>query len=103
MGSMPKCPGAFSRKLDSTIVPCPSCGRKVEIFSDEARYRCRCGRLVFHESIPSCAEWCKAAEQCLGEAFDPEQLERRLAEAEDDPRAKECLEAIRQRLEARKS
>ena len=40
----------------------------MEIFSDEARFRCRqCGQYVYREKAPSCMEWCPSARQCLGE------------------------------------
>lgn len=41
---------------------------QVEIFSDELRAICPgCGREVYKEKTPSCIDWCRAAEQCLGE------------------------------------
>lgn len=94
-----KCPGKIAnRNLDSVIVPCPSCGRLVEFFTDEPKRRCRCGKLLLRESLPRCADWCPAAAQCLGEAIDLRELERRLAEIKNDPRAKHCLADIRKRL-----
>ena len=94
-----KCPGKINpRNLDSVIVPCPSCGRLVELFTDEAKRRCRCGRLLLRESLPKCADWCPAAAQCLGEAIDVRELTRRMAQIKNDPRAVKCLESIRDRL-----
>lgn len=96
---MGKCPGKMMpRDLDSVLVPCPACGRLVEFFTDEAKRTCRCGNVLLRESLPRCAEWCPAAAQCLGEAIDVRELERRLAQVRDDPRAKRCLEDVRRRL-----
>jgi DNA-directed RNA polymerase subunit RPC12/RpoP len=62
-----RCPGQSERNLKAELYPCPGCDHKVEIFSDELRARCpRCGREVYREKTPSCIDWCKAAEQCLG-------------------------------------
>jgi hypothetical protein len=63
-----KCPGQDFRKLTAESCVCAQCGSKVEIFSDEMRVRChRCGASVNRQQTPSCAEWCSAARQCLGE------------------------------------
>lgn len=97
---IPKCPGRLTpRELDSVLVPCPSCGRIVEFFTDEPKRRCRCGRLLTRQSLPRCAEWCPAAAECLGEAVDIRELKRRVEKVKNDPRAKRCLESIRERLE----
>jgi hypothetical protein len=85
--------------LDSVVVPCPDCGRLVEFFTDEPKRRCRCGRILLRESLPQCVEWCVAAAQCLGQAVDLRELQERLKQIKDDPRAKKCLESIRQRLQ----
>lgn len=62
------CPGQDTRQLRSAYYKCPGCGALVEIFSDEARFRCRqCGQYVMREKTPSCIEWCPQARQCLGE------------------------------------
>ena len=89
------------RELDSILVPCPKCGRLVEFFTDEPKRRCRCGQLLLRESLPQCAQWCPAAALCLGEAIDVRELKRRMEKVKNDPRAKRCLESIRQRLEAK--
>ena len=86
------------RELDSVLVTCPTCGRLVEFFTDEPKRRCRCGQLMLRESLPQCAQWCRAAALCLGEAIDVRQLKRHLDKVKNDPRAKQCLESIRQRL-----
>ena len=63
-----RCPGQDSRKLRVELHKCPSCGNEVEIFSDEAKVRCRkCREIVFREKAPSCIDWCASARECLGE------------------------------------
>ena len=62
-----RCPGQSGRNLEAELYPCPGCGCEVEIFSDELRQRCpRCKREVYGKRIPSCIDWCRAAEECLG-------------------------------------
>ena len=65
-----RCPGRISASavLSSVLVACPGCGNTVEIFGDEVKVHCRCGRHVFREALPSCAQWCKEAERCFGQA-----------------------------------
>jgi len=63
-----RCPGQDTRKLTISLVACPECGYKVEIFSDEIRTRCpKCKAQVDKEQMPSCLQWCKSARQCIGE------------------------------------
>ncbi|MFH1638863.1 MAG: phosphohydrolase [Chloroflexota bacterium] len=63
-----RCPGQDNRNLRVELHKCPSCGYDVEIFSDEARIKCRrCGDWVYRENAPSCIEWCAKARECLGE------------------------------------
>ena len=67
-----RCPGRNANVLvKTTLVPCPDCGRIVEIFGDEEKVICRCGRHVFRAALPSCAQWCPAAEQCFGTIGGP--------------------------------
>ena len=95
-----RCPGRQSlRNLDSVVVPCPDCGRLVEFFTDEPKRRCRCGRVLLRETLPQCAEWCLAAAECLGPAVDLRELSRRVAKLKNDPRAKQCLDNIQERLQ----
>jgi hypothetical protein len=53
-------------------VPCPQCGRPVELFKDEASARCPgCGhRFRNLRASFDCAQWCAYAEECVG--FVPE-------------------------------
>ena len=95
-----RCPGMQSlRILDSVVVPCPDCGRLVEFFTDEPKRRCRCGRVLLRETLPQCAEWCDSAAECLGNVIDLRELQQRVAQVKNDPRAKACLENIRKRLQ----
>jgi len=75
----------------------------VEFFTDEPKRRCRCGRVLLREALPRCADWCPAAAECLGEAIDIRELQKRLAEVKDDPRAKQCLESIQERLKRKET
>lgn len=62
-----RCPGRESTaKMDTAMIACPGCGRQIEIFGDEQKVHCRCGKWVFRDAIPSCAQWCPAAEECFG-------------------------------------
>jgi len=63
-----QCPGQNDRNLRVELYKCPSCGARVEIFSDELKVKClKCGKYIFKEKIPSCIDWCASARQCLGE------------------------------------
>ncbi len=63
-----KCPGQDSRKRSAESVICPECGYMAEIFSDEFNVKCpKCGNLICKERLPSCADYCKAARECIGE------------------------------------
>jgi hypothetical protein len=84
------CPGAkILRQPQPEMFDCPSCGEEVEIWTDEIRRECsNCGRVVFRDGFMSCLEWCKFAQDCIGEeAYDRYQrnravgLRRKLLEA----------------------
>lgn len=71
-----KCPGQdLSRKKMEEMVcnlSCPSCGAEVEFFFDDTVRHCpQCGNKI-RKSAPQlqrdfgCADWCGAAEKCLG-------------------------------------
>ena len=67
------CPGAkFLRQPKPEMFDCPSCGEEVEIWTDEIRGVCSaCGRVMFRDGYMSCLEWCKFAQECVGEqAYD---------------------------------
>ncbi|MGB2906689.1 MAG: hypothetical protein WBB73_06295 [Candidatus Aminicenantaceae bacterium] len=71
-----KCPGQdLSRKKIEDIVcnlPCPLCGEEVEFFFDDKTRKCpSCGTKISKNDIQilkdfGCADWCDAAEKCLG-------------------------------------
>lgn len=62
-----RCPGQDKRNIKSEVIKCPGCGYQCEIFSDEARVRCpHCKALAGRAKLPSCADWCKSAAECLG-------------------------------------
>ena len=63
-----KCPGSqrFSQPRPEEII-CPFCGCNVEIWTDEVKAECpRCKRTIARGEVPSCIDWCKYAEKCLG-------------------------------------
>lgn len=63
-----KCPGQDTRKRSAENMTCRECGYMAEIFSDENKIKCpKCGNLVRRERLPSCADYCKAARDCIGE------------------------------------
>jgi endogenous inhibitor of DNA gyrase (YacG/DUF329 family) len=63
---MDKCPG-FAKDIRIKLIKCPSCGYLVEFFSDEIKRKCpKCKQEVTQEKLPSCIDWCQAAEKCLG-------------------------------------
>ncbi len=68
MGLMASCPG--SKLLKSPVpesIECSGCGEELEIWTDELKVRCkRCGTTTYKNRMPSCIEWCKHAESCVG-------------------------------------
>jgi len=69
-----KCPGQdsqFWKPEDVHDTTCPRCQRKVEVWKDDVWRTCpHCGqRFVNPELDLACAEWCPAAEKCLGSEF----------------------------------
>ncbi len=66
-----KCPGQDTRYWGEDAafeVPCPKCGRPVEIFKDESSARCTgCEHRFRNPKLDlKCAEWCAYAQECLG-------------------------------------
>lgn len=50
------------------VVPCPDCGTDVEVWSDEATGQCPgCARTVIRTATQSCVDWCRYANECLGD------------------------------------
>lgn len=63
-----KCPGQDSRFLKCEEIECPGCAYMVEVFSDEVKAVCpKCKIKFLRKRLPSCADWCKFAVDCLGE------------------------------------
>jgi len=66
-----RCPGRDSRFLKIELVKCKNCGYEVEVFSDELKVKCpKCKKDVFREKLPSCLDWCKYAQLCLGKVVN---------------------------------
>ena len=63
-----KCPGAANIiQPKPEYVKCPSCGKELEVWSDEFKGECpNCRKQVFKDEAPSCIEWCKYARECVG-------------------------------------
>ena len=64
-----RCPGssAFAQPRIE-IVKCPTCDGDAEVWSDEPSGTCgACGRSVTRTSTQSCLDWCKYAQECLGD------------------------------------
>jgi len=63
-----KCPGQDKRNIKAETINCPDCGAALEIFSDEINVHCpNCQGLVCRQRLPTCADWCRAASECIGE------------------------------------
>ena len=66
-----RCPGQDTRYWQGDAafeVPCPKCGRSVELFKDESSARCtQCGHRFGNPRLDlQCAQWCAHAKECLG-------------------------------------
>ena len=63
-----RCPGQDNRVITVKPVTCPKCAYVAEIFSDETKVRCpKCGARIDAELLPTCVDWCKHAQECVGE------------------------------------
>lgn len=63
------CPGSqkFKQPQPETI-KCASCGEAVEIWTDEIQAVCpKCKNTIMREQGASCLDWCKYAQECVGE------------------------------------
>ena len=66
-----RCPGQDMRYWQGDAafeIPCPKCGRSVELFKDESSARCtQCGHRFRNPRLNlQCAKWCAHAKECLG-------------------------------------
>ena len=61
------CPG--SKRIKEPFpenIKC-SCGKEIEIWSDEAETICpHCRKKAYRDMPPSCIDWCSVAKECLG-------------------------------------
>ena len=84
-----RCPGSLKTTAPTPVERrCPKCGRMVELFSDEEKAQCKCGNTIFKDKVPTCVEWCKAAEECLGDVVDVKKIKeeaKKRAEKEGNP------------------
>ncbi len=63
-----KCPGAGNIRTPTLkIKKCPECGSEIEIFSTDVSVTCKSCGFTIYEDLESCIQWCKYAEQCVGE------------------------------------
>jgi len=62
------CPGSQEiRQPSPEEVLCRSCGRPVEIWTDETETDCpHCGQVVTRSIGPTCIDWCPHARECVG-------------------------------------
>ncbi|MFQ5862643.1 MAG: hypothetical protein ACE5IC_05915 [Candidatus Brocadiales bacterium] len=89
MAGKVRCPGSMRSTAPEIIErTCPKCRRTVEMFADEEKTDCTCGNTVFKDKVPTCVEWCSAAEECLGDVIDVKKVKeeakkRAIAEGAD--------------------
>lgn len=75
MAGKVRCPGSMKTTAPEIIErECPKCGNIVEMFADEEKVDCSCGNTVFKDKVPTCVEWCSAAEECLGDVIDVKKI-----------------------------
>lgn len=62
------CPGSkLLREPMPEDITCQECRGSVEIWTHELKATCpNCGATVFRERAPSCIDWCRFAEECIG-------------------------------------
>ncbi len=74
-----ECPGAkLFKRPEPEIIKCPYCSEEVEIWTDEIKAKClKCKKIITRKQHPSCLDWCKYAEECVGEQIYKEHLERK--------------------------
>ncbi|MEE9514509.1 MAG: hypothetical protein V3V54_00630 [Candidatus Brocadiales bacterium] len=103
MAGKVRCPGSMKTTAPEIIErPCPKCGRTVEMFADEEKTDCKCGNTVFKSKVPTCVEWCSAAEECLGDVVDVKKVKaeakkRAIAEGADLEFADKLTEMIKKK------
>ena len=62
------CPGSkLIKEARPEYIDCAHCQTEIEIWSDEYRARCpKCQAWAYREQGPTCLDWCKKAEECVG-------------------------------------
>jgi hypothetical protein len=68
MAMLGSCPGSkiFKSPMPEPIA-CSGCHEELEIWTDEMKVRCKkCGTVTYKDRMPSCIDWCKHAEDCVG-------------------------------------
>ena len=62
------CPGSkLIKEARPEYIACLHCQTEIEIWSDEYRVRCpKCQAWTYREQGPTCLDWCKKAEECVG-------------------------------------
>ncbi len=86
-----KCPGSIRNATPTPIDrKCHNCGVMVEMWSDEEKTDChKCGTTIFKDKVPTCVEWCKSAEECMGDILDVKKIQaeaKRRAAADGNPK-----------------
>lgn len=63
---MEGCQGKPQIRITEKI--CPQCGHEIEIFSIDVEAVCEnCSFTIYNDTV-TCAQWCKYAKLCLGDA-----------------------------------
>lgn len=84
------CPGAGNIRGAPTLKfkECPECGAEVELFSTDIKAQCyECGFTVYND-VQSCVQWCKYAEECVGEEMYERLTGKREEEEEGEAEGK---------------
>ena len=74
-----ECPGAkFFKQPEPESINCPACSEEIEIWTDEVNATCaHCKTVVTRKQGQSCLDWCKFAEQCIGDKLYTKYLKNR--------------------------
>lgn len=93
-----RCPGQdFHGKLpELKYAKCFRCGIEVELWPPSYIAKCdRCGCEVRTEGIPSCADWCSRAKECLGEKIYKKLMESKKTMENHCCGHHNCIEELR--------
>lgn len=81
-----ECPGSqkFKQPQPETI-KCDKCSSEVEIWTDEFEAVCpNCKKTVSRRDTQSCLDWCKYAQQCVGD-----KIYQKYMKSKNKPKGKE--------------